>query len=151
MRSCSPSASRPAGWKAIPTPRLPWVDVATGSLGQGLPVAVGIALGPGSSSVPHGSGCCAATGSWPRGRCGEAFERAGHDRLGNLIAIIDANGRGQCGATMFGGDPGKTAARIVAFGWHAMEIDGHHVGEIDKAYPRRGPPPHSPSRSWPER
>lgn len=64
----------------------------------------------------------------------EAFERAGHEPLGNLIAIIDANGWGQCGPTMSGDEPGELAARIRAFGWHAVEIDGHDVGQIDKAY-----------------
>ena len=117
-----------------PTPRLPWVDVATGSLGQGLPVAVGIALGARLQKRPSRIWVLCGDGELAEGSTWEAFERAGHDRLGNLIAIIDANGRGQCGATMCGGDPGRLAARIRAFGWHTVEIDGHDVGQIDKAY-----------------
>jgi transketolase len=101
-------------------------------------VAVGIALGARLQQRPSRIWVLCGDGELAEGSMWEAFERAGHDRLGNLIAIIDANGRGQCGATMFGGDPGKIAARIAAFGWHAMEIDGHHVGEIDKAYAEAG-------------
>jgi transketolase len=117
-----------------PTPRLPWVDVATGSLGQGLPVAVGIALGARLQRRPSRIWVLCGDGELAEGSMWEAFERAGHDHLGNLIAIIDANGRGQCGATMSGGDPGRLATRIAAFGWDTIEIDGHDVGQIDKAY-----------------
>jgi transketolase len=121
-----------------PTPRLPWVEVATGSLGQGLPVAVGIALGARLQRRPSRVWVLCGDGELAEGSMWEAFERAGHDRLGNLIAIIDANGQGQCGATMSAGDPGRLAARIDAFGWHTVEIDGHDVGEIDKAYADAG-------------
>jgi transketolase len=117
-----------------PTPRLPWVDVATGSLGQGLPVAVGIALGARLQERPSRIWVLCGDGELAEGSMWEAFECAGHDRLGNLVAIIDANGQGQCGATMSGGDPSKIAARIRAFGWHAIEIDGHDVRQIDKFY-----------------
>jgi transketolase len=116
-----------------PTPRLPWVDVATGSLGQGLPVAVGIALGSRLQGRPSRIWVLCGDGELAEGSMWEAFERAGHDQLGNLIAIIDANGQGQCGPAM-AGDAGKLAARIRAFGWHAIDIDGHDVEQIDKAY-----------------
>jgi len=121
-----------------PTPRLPWVDVATGSLGQGLPVAVGIALGARLQRRPSRIWVLCGDGELAEGSMWEAFERAGHERLGNLIAVIDANGRGQSGATMSAGDPGTLAARVRAFGWHAIEIDGHDVGQIDKAYAEAG-------------
>ena len=121
-----------------PTPRLPWVDVATGSLGQGLPVAVGIALGARLQRRPSRIWVLCGDGELAEGSMWEAFERAGYDRLGNLIAIIDANGRGQCGPTMSAADPGGLAARIRTFGWHAIEIDGHDVGQIDKAYAEAG-------------
>jgi transketolase len=117
-----------------PTPRLPWVDVATGSLGQGLPVAVGIALGAKLQGRPSRIWVLCGDGELAEGSMWEAFERAGHDRLGNLIAIVDANGRGQSGATMSAGDLGRLAARIRTFGWHTIEIDGHDVGQIGKAY-----------------
>jgi transketolase len=118
-----------------PTPRLPGVEVATGSLGQGLPIAVGIALGikrldqrPSRSFVLCGDGEMAEGSMW------EAFERAGHEGLNNLIVIIDANARGQCGGVMCGTDPGVFADRARTFGWDAIEIDGHDVAQIDKAY-----------------
>jgi transketolase len=117
-----------------PTPRLPWVEVATGSLGQGLPVAVGIALGARLQGRPSRVWVLCGDGELAEGSMWEAFERAGFDGLGNLIAIIDANGRGQSGAPMSARDPGKLAARICALGWHMVEIDGHDVGQIDKAY-----------------
>jgi transketolase len=121
-----------------PTPRLPWVEVATGSLGQGLPIAVGIALGARLQERPSRIWVLCGDGELAEGSMWEAFERAGHDRLGNLVAIIDANGRGQSGATMSGGDPGRIASKIRAFGWHAIEIDGHDVRQIDKAYAEVG-------------
>ena len=121
-----------------PTPRLPWVDVATGSLGQGLPVAVGIALGARLQRRPSRIWVLCGDGELAEGSMWEALERAGHDRLGNLIAIIDANGRGQCGATMCAADTGVLAARIRAFSWHAIEIDGHDVAQIDKAFAEVG-------------
>ena len=121
-----------------PTPRLPWVDVATGSLGQGLPVAVGIALGARLQGRPSRIWVLCGDGELAEGSMWEAFERAGHDRLGNLIAMIDANGRGQCGATMCTADTGVLAARIRAFGWHAIEIDGHDVAQVDKAFAEVG-------------
>jgi transketolase len=117
-----------------PTPRLPWVDVATGSLGQGLPVAVGIALGAELQRRPSRIWVLCGDGELAEGSMWEAFERAGHNRLGSLIAVVDANGRGQSGATMSAHDLGGLAARIGAFGWHTIEIDGHDVGQIDKAY-----------------
>jgi transketolase len=121
-----------------PTPRLPWVDVATGSLGQGLPVAVGLALGARLQQRPSRIWVLCGDGELAEGSMWEAFERAGYDGLGNLIAIIDANGQGQCGPPMSARDPGKLADRICAFGWHAIEIDGHDVGQIDKAYAEAG-------------
>jgi transketolase len=117
-----------------PTPRLPWVDVATGSLGQGLPIAVGIALAARLQQRPSRIWVLCGDGEMAEGSMWEAFERAGHDRLDNLTAIIDANGRGQCGATMCSDDPSVLVARARAFGWHAIEIDGHDVAQIDKAY-----------------
>ena len=121
-----------------PTPRLPWVDVATGSLGQGLPAAVGIALGARLQWRPSRVWVLCGDGELAEGSMWEAFERAGHDRLRNLVAIIDANGQGQCGATMAGGDPSGLAARIGAFGWHAIEVDGHDLEQVDEAYAMAG-------------
>ena len=89
-----------------PTPVLPWVDVATGSLGQGLPIAVGVALTRAScwTGCRTGSGACAATPRWPRARCGRRSSTAGFHGLDNLTAIIDVNRLGQTGETMHGWD-----------------------------------------------
>ena len=126
-----------------PTPRLPWVDVATGSLGQGLPVAVGIALGARLQGRPSRIWVLCGDGELAEGSMWEAFERAGRDRLDNLIAIIDANGQGQCGATM-SRDPDGLAARIRTFGWQAIDIDGHDVEKIDAAFVEAGAPTSQP-------
>ncbi len=64
----------------------------------------------------------------------EAFDHAGHEGLDNLIAIIDVNRLGQRGETMLGWNTGAYARRAEAFGWRALEIDGHDLAEIDRAY-----------------
>ncbi|MFJ9737564.1 transketolase [Streptomyces sp. NPDC101166] len=119
-----------------PTPRrLPWVETATGSLGQGLPVGVGIALAVkrldrsearvwvlcGDSEMAEGS-------VW------EAAEHAGHERLDNLVVIVDVNRLGQRGPTRHGHDLDAYARRFQAFGWHTVEVDGHDVDAVDRAY-----------------
>jgi transketolase len=118
-----------------PTPVLPWVDVATGSLGQGLPIGVGMALATknldrteariwvicGDSEMAEGS-------MW------EAAEHAAFYGLDNLTAILDVNRLGQRGETMHGWDLDSYADRLRAFGWNAIEIDGHDVEQIDAAY-----------------
>jgi transketolase len=118
-----------------PTPLLPWVDVATGSLGQGLPFGVGMALAAkklerldtrvwvlcGDSELAEGS-------IW------EALEHASHFELDNLVAVFDVNRLGQRGETMVGWDLDRDVRRAEAFGWNAIAIDGHDVEAIDEAY-----------------
>jgi transketolase len=118
-----------------PTPLLPWVDVATGSLGQGLPYGVGMALAgkyldrlPYRVWVLHGDSETAEGSVW------EAFEHASHYELDNLTMILDVNRLGQRGETMVGWNTGVYVERARAFGWNAIEIDGHDVEEIDRAY-----------------
>jgi len=118
-----------------PTPLIPWVDVATGSLGQGLPYGVGMALAgkyldrlPYRVWVLHGDSETAEGSVW------EAFEHAAHYELDNLTAILDVNRLGQRGETMVGWNTGVYVERARAFGWNAIEIDGHDVEEIDRAY-----------------
>ena len=118
-----------------PTPVLPWVDVATGSLGQGLPIAVGIALaGKYLDRLPYRVWVLCGDSEMAEGSMWEAFEHAAFSRLDNLTAVIDVNRLGQRGETMHGWDVANYAARARAFGWKAVEIDGHDLEQIDRAY-----------------
>jgi transketolase len=117
-----------------PTPVLPWVDVATGSLGQGLPISVGIALaGKRLDRLPYRVWCLCGDSEMAEGSMWEAFEAAGHNALDNLTAIIDVNRLGQTGPTMHGWDLDAYRRRAEAFGWKAIEVDGHDVAAIDGA------------------
>jgi len=118
-----------------PTPVLPWVDVATGSLGQGLPISVGVALaGKRLDRLPYRVWCLCGDSEMAEGSMWEAFEHAGFHGLDNLTAIIDVNRLGQTGETMHGWDLDAYKRRAEAFGWRALEIDGHDVAAIDQAF-----------------
>jgi transketolase len=118
-----------------PTPRLKWVDVATGSLGQGLSAAVGMALN--AKYLDHldyrtyvlmGDGESAEGGVW------EAAALAAHYQLDNLVAIVDVNRLGQSQATMHGPNAEAYAKKFSGFGWHSMVIDGHNLEQILNAF-----------------
>jgi transketolase len=129
-----------------PTPRLPWVDVATGSLGQGLPIGVGIALaGKALDRLPYRVWVLCGDSEMAEGSMWEAFEQASFSGLDNLTAIIDVNRLGQRGPTRHGWDTGAYAARLRAFGWQAIEIDGHDVAAIDLAYAQAVQTPGQPT------
>jgi transketolase len=116
-----------------PTPRLPWVDVATGSLGQGLPVGVGVAMaGKTLDRLPYRVWVLCGDGELAEGSIWEAAEQAGYSRLDNLTVIADINRLGQRGPTRHGWDTGAYAARFRAFGWRAVEVDGHDIAAIDR-------------------
>jgi transketolase len=118
-----------------PTPVLPWVDVATGSLGQGLPIAVGVAIaGKRLDRIPYRVFALCGDSEMAEGSMWEAFEHAAFLELDNLTAIIDVNRLGQRGETMHGWNLDSYAERARAFGWHAIAIDGHDVEAIDRAY-----------------
>jgi transketolase len=118
-----------------PTPAIPWVDVATGSLGQGLPFAVGMALaGKQLDRLPYRVWVLCGDSEMAEGSMWEAFEHGAFYGLDNLCAIIDVNKFGQRGETMHGWDLDSYKAKAEAFGWHAIEIDGHDVAQIDAAY-----------------
>jgi transketolase len=117
-----------------PTPVLPWVDVATGSLGQGLPISVGVAYaGKYLDRLPYRVWCLCGDSEMAEGSMWEAFESAAFHGVDNLTAIIDVNRLGQTGETMHGWDLDAYANRARAYGWHAIELDGHDVTAIDAA------------------
>jgi transketolase len=118
-----------------PVPLLPWVDVATGSLGQGLPIAVGTALaGKKLDRLPFRVWVLCGDSEMAEGSMWEAAEHAAFYRLDNLTAIIDVNRLGQRGETMHGWNLSSYTQRLRSFGWHTIEIDGHDVAQIDAAY-----------------
>jgi transketolase len=118
-----------------PVPVLPWVDVATGSLGQGLPIGVGMALaGKRLDRVPMRVWVICGDSEMAEGSMWEAIEHAAFYELDNLSAVIDVNRLGQRGETMYGWNLAAYTRRLEAHGWHAIEIDGHDVEAIDHAY-----------------
>ncbi|MFJ2830669.1 transketolase [Streptomyces sp. NPDC087263] len=123
-----------------PTPqRLPWVETATGSLGQGLPVGVGIALaGKRLDHAGYRVWVLCGDSELAEGSVWEAAEHAGYEHLDNLTVIVDVNRLGQRGPTRHGHDLDAYARRFQAFGWHTVEIDGHDVDAVDRAYAEAG-------------
>jgi transketolase len=113
-----------------PTPRLPFADVATGSLGQGLSVGAGMALAARLDKLDYNTYVLLGDGEIAEGSVWEAASFAGIYKLNNLIAIVDANRLGQSQATAFGHDIGVYAKRFEAFGWRVEVIDGHDIEEI---------------------
>ena len=114
-----------------PTPRLPWVEVATGSLGQGLSCGVGMALnGKYLDNTGNKIFVLMGDGEAAEGSVWEAAEIASYYKLDNLIGIVDVNGLGQSQRTMYGHDTEVYRRRFEAFGWHAVTVDGHNVAEI---------------------
>jgi transketolase len=117
-----------------PTPRLPWVDVATGSLGQGLPDAVGVCLaGRYLDKLPYHVWVLCGDSETAEGSIWEALDKASYYKLGNLTAIIDVNRLGQRGPTELEWDLDRYAARVEAFGCRPLVIDGHDPAAIDQA------------------
>ena len=118
-----------------PTPIIPWVDVATGSLGQGLPIGVGVALaGKYLDKLPYRVWVLCGDSEMAEGSMWEALDHARYYKLSNLVAILDMNRLGQRGETDLGWDTAAYAARASAFGCHVIEIDGHNIDEIDRAF-----------------
>src|ERR671934_1633751 len=119
-----------------PNPRvLPYVDVATGSLGQGLPIGVGMALnGKYLDKLPYRVWVVLGDSEMAEGSVWEAFDKAWYYKLDNLIGILDMNRLGQRGETDLGWNGAAYAARARSFGWHAIELDGHDLPAIDRAY-----------------
>lgn len=117
-----------------PTPRFPWAEVATGSLGQGLSIGVGMALaGKYLDRLDYRIYALLGDGEMAEGAVWEAVALAAYYRLNNLIALVDVNRLGQSQATMYGHDLEAYERRFRAFGWHALVVDGHDLGAIIRA------------------
>jgi transketolase len=122
-----------------PTPALPWVDVATGSLGQGLPDGVGIALaGKYLDKMPYRVWVLCGDSELAEGSVWEALDKASHYKLSNLVVLVDVNRLGQSGATDLGWDLDAYARRTSSFGAATLIIDGHDLHAIDRALSEAG-------------
>ncbi len=117
-----------------PTPLVPWVKVATGSLGQGLNAACGMALGKRLDGLDGRVYCLLGDGETAEGSVWEAASFAAHHGLANVCAIVDVNGLGQSGPPLFGHDTGPYAARFQACGFTTVEVDGHDVEALMAAF-----------------
>src|SRR5258705_2891644 len=117
-----------------PTPRLPFVDVATGSLGQGICAAIGTALNARRIGSDYRTYVLLGDGESAEGSVWEAADVAAIDGLDNLCGLTDVNRLGQSRATMWGHDMEQFARRWRAFGWNAIVIDGHDMTQILDAF-----------------
>ena len=127
-----------------PTPRLPFVDVATGSLGQGLGAGVGIALNARRIASDYRTYVLMGDGETAEGSVWEAADVATFHKLDTLCGIVDVNALGQSGQTHWRHDMDAIAARWRAFGWHTIVIDGHDLpailASLDEARRTKGQP-----------
>jgi len=128
-RQGSPLQGHPA-----PIPELPWVDVATGSLGQGLAIGLGMALSMRLDGSDARVWVLLGDSEMAEGSVWEAMEAIAFHRASNVTAILDLNRLGQRGPTMHGWDADVFRDRAEAFGWNAAAIDGHDVEQIDRTY-----------------
>src|SRR5258706_1474270 len=113
-----------------PTPRLPFVDVATGSLGQGICAAIGTALNARRIKSEYRTYALLGDGESAEGSVWEAANAGSMDALDNLCGITDVNALGQSRATMWQHDMDQFARRWTAFGWHTIVVDGHAISAI---------------------
>ena len=117
-----------------PTPRFKYTEAATGSLGQGLSVGVGLALnGKYVDKIPYRTYVLLGDSEMAEGSVWEAIQIAMHYKLDNLTAIIDVNRLGQRGETLYGHDINAYEKRLAAFGWQTFTINGHSLTEINQA------------------
>lgn len=119
-----------------PTLAFPYTEAATGSLGQGLSIGVGMALNARLDNLSYRTYVLFGDSEMSEGSVWEAMQLAAHSKLDNLIGILDVNRLGQRGETMYGHDLKAYEERVAAFGWDACVIDGHDLEAICKAYER---------------
>jgi transketolase len=120
-----------------PVPRsLPWVKAATGSLGQGLSVGVGMALAGKKQNRGFRTFVLLGDSEMAEGSNYEALQLASYYNLDNLVAVIDANRLGQRGKTMVGHHVDTYAERLKSFGWYVEVVDGHNVKKLQRAFSR---------------
>src|SRR5262245_44775649 len=117
-----------------PTPRMPWVDVATGSLGQGLSAGLGMALAAHLDGIPFNTYVLLGDGECAEGSVWEAANLANYYKASNLFAIIDVNGLGQSQRTMDQFNVNHFADKFRAFGWFTQIVDGHNYADILAAF-----------------
>jgi transketolase len=117
-----------------PMPRVPWVKVASGSLGQGLSAALGLAIGRRQRKDAGRIYCLMGDGETAEGSVWEAAALACEQKLDNLCAIVDVNELGQSGPTMAGFHAEGLSAKFAAFGWNAIVCDGHDLASILAAF-----------------
>lgn len=118
-----------------PTPLFPYTEAATGSLGQGLSVGVGMAINAKYiDQLPYRTFVLLGDSEMMEGSQWEAMQIAAHYNLNNLVGIVDVNRLGQRGETMYGHDTAAYQKRIEAFGWHTIVIDGHDLKQVFNAY-----------------
>ena len=117
-----------------PTPRLPFVDVATGSLGQGICAAIGTALNARRIGSDYRTYVLLGDGEMAEGSVWEAANVASYYKLDNLCGVIDVNALGQSQETQFAHRMDEIAARWNAFGWHTLVVDGHDIPALQAAF-----------------
>ena len=118
-----------------PTPRFPYVEAATGSLGQGLGIGLGMALNASRlDRLPYRTYVLLGDSEMTEGSQWEAIQLAAYYNASNLVGIIDVNRLGQRGETMFGHDIDAYARRVAAFGWKTLPIDGHDMQQALDAF-----------------
>lgn len=118
-----------------PTLAFPYTEAATGSLGQGLSIGVGMAMNAKAlDTMPYTTYVLLGDSEMAEGSVWEAMQLASHYKLDNLVGILDVNRLGQRGETMLGHDTATYEKRVRSFGWHTIGIDGHNISEIMKAF-----------------
>ncbi len=113
---------------------LKWIKVATGSLGHGLSIGVGMALASKIQKINFRTYVLLGDGECAEGSVYEAFQLASHYKLNNLCAIVDVNRLGQSGETMLGHETGAYKNRFESFGWNAIVVDGHNISQLLNAF-----------------